>query len=222
MIRIAREEDAAGLLEIYRPYVTDTAITFEYEVPSAEEFRERIRSTLEKYPYFVEEKNGRIEGYAYAGAFKGRAAYDWAVETSIYVDGDTRRNGVGRALYEALEKALRLQGIRNAEACIAAPRGQDPYLNEDSIRFHEHSGYRMVGRFEKCAYKFHRWYDMVWMEKFIGDHPEAPVVLPPVLPFRELCARGAFRRPAQNPDENRNHNGHADAEAPFTMQCQNL
>ena len=66
MIRIAREEDAARLLEIYRPYVTDTAITFEYEVPSAEEFRERIRSTLEKYPYFVEEKNGRIEGYAYA------------------------------------------------------------------------------------------------------------------------------------------------------------
>lgn len=207
MIRIAREEDAARLLEIYRPYVTDTAITFEYEVPSAEEFRERIRSTLEKYPYFVEEKNGRIEGYAYAGAFKGRAAYDWAVETSIYVDGDTRRNGVGRALYEALEKALRLQGIRNAEACIAAPRGQDPYLNEDSIRFHEHSGYRMVGRFEKCAYKFDRWYDMVWMEKFIGDHPEVPVVLPPVFPFRELCARGAFRLP--------------DAEAPFTMQCQN-
>lgn len=138
-----------------------------------------------------------------------------------YVDGDARRNGVGRALYEALEETLRLQGIRNAEACIAAPRRQDPYLNEDSIRFHEHSGYRMVGRFEKCAYKFGRWYDMVWMEKFIGDHPEVPVVLPPVLPFRELCARELSDCPAQNPDENRDHNGHADAEAPFTMQCQN-
>ena len=90
--------------------------------------------------------------------------------------------------------AARKEGLRQLHALES--RGQDPYLNEDSIRFHEHSGYRMVGRFEKCACKFDRWYDMVWMEKFIGDHPEAPVMLPPVLPFRELCARGVFRLPS--------------------------
>lgn len=186
MIRIVQEEDAARLLEIYRPYITDTAITFEYEVPSENEFRERIRRTLQIYPYLVEEQEGRIVGYAYAGAFKGRAAYDWAVETSIYVEKGNHRHGVGRALYEALEQALKLQGIRNAEACIAAPRGEDPYLPPDSIAFHGHLGYRLVGRFEKCAYKFGRWYDMVWMEKFIGDHPEEPGAVVRILPFPEI------------------------------------
>lgn len=186
MIRIAQEKDAARLLEIYRPYITDTAITFEYEVPSEEEFRKRIRYTLKTYPYLVEEQGGRIVGYVYAGAFKERAAYDWAVETSIYVEKEGHRHGVGRDLYEALEQALKLQGIRNAEACIAAPRGEDPYLPPDSIAFHEHLGYRLVGRFEKCAYKFDRWYDMVWMEKFIGDHPEEPGAVANIRPFPEI------------------------------------
>ncbi len=187
MIRIASEEDAARLLEIYAGYVTDTAITFEYEVPSPEEFRGRIRHTLQRYPYLVEEDdNGRIIGYVYAGAFKERAAYDWAVETSIYVDKDARHNGSGRRLYTALEKVLLLQGICNAEACIAAPRGEDPFLSADSIEFHEHLGYRMVGRFEKCAYKFGRWYDMVWMERLIGVHTQAPGSLQPVKPFPQI------------------------------------
>ncbi len=193
MIRIAREEDAARLLEIYSYYVEHTAITFEYEIPSEEEFRERIRHTLSRYPYLVEEQDGRIVGYVYAGAFKGRAAYDWAVETSIYVEKGDHRHGVGRDLYEALEQALRLQGIRNAEACIAAPRGEDPYLPPDSIAFHEHLGYHLVGRFEECAYKFGRWYDMVWMEKFIGDHPEEPGAVAKILSFPEIrdqLARG--------------------------------
>ncbi len=187
MIRIARPEDAKRLLEIYAYYVENTAITFEYEVPTLEEFRNRIRHTLERYPYLVEENEaGRIIGYVYAGAFKERAAYGWAVETSIYVDSEERRSGSGRRLYEALEKALLLQGICNAEACIAAPRGEDPFLTEGSITFHEHLGYRMVGRFEKCAYKFGRWYDMVWMERLIGNHPQGPGSLQPVKPFPQI------------------------------------
>ena len=100
MIRIATENDAEELLNIYAPYVEKTAITFEYEVPSVEEFRKRIRNILKKYPYIVEEKEGEILGYAYAGVFKNRAAYDWAVETTIYVREDQRKSGVGRALYE--------------------------------------------------------------------------------------------------------------------------
>ena len=186
MIRIAREEDAERLLEIYRYYVTDTAITFEYEVPSEEEFRGRIRHTLERYPYLVYEKEGRIVGYAYVGPFKERRAYDWAVETSIYVDRTERGSGIGRALYEALEQVLRLQGIRNAEACIAAPRGEDPYLTPASIRFHERLGYQLAGTFRQCAYKFGRWYDMVWMEKFIGDHPEEPGAVREIRTFPEI------------------------------------
>lgn len=187
MIRIARPEDAKRLLEIYAYYVENTAITFEYEVPTLEEFRNRIRHTLERYPYLVEENEaGRIIGYVYAGAFKERAAYGWAVETSIYVESKERRGGSGRRLYAALEKVLLLQGICNAEACIAAPRGEDPFLTEGSIEFHQHLGYRLVGRFEKCAYKFDRWYDMVWMERLIGNHPQGPGSLQPVKPFPQV------------------------------------
>ena len=173
IIRTAKEEDAERLLEIYAPYVTDTAITFEYEVPTIYEFRHRIITTLRKYPYLVaEEENGNVMGYAYAGAFKGRAAYDWAVETSIYVEQSEVGKGFGLLLHDALQKELQQMGILNMCACISAPRGTDPFLTENSIRFHSHLGYRLVGRFMQCGYKFSRWYDMVWMEKHIGEHTE--------------------------------------------------
>ena len=170
MIRTAKITDAEQILNIYSYYIEKTAITFEYDIPSIEEFRDRIESTLKKYPYLVEEENGKILGYAYAGTFKDRAAYDWSVETSIYVDKDLEKRGVGRKLYEALEKALVEQGIKNAYACIAYPIEEDEYLTKNSVEFHEHLGYKLVGRFHKCAYKFDRWYDMVWMEKFLGEH----------------------------------------------------
>ena len=182
-IRTARPDDAAALLEIYAPYVTDTAITFEYEIPTQAEFASRIEKTLEKYPYFVAEVDGRPVGYAYAGAFKKRAAYDWSVETSIYVRRDLKRMGVGRRLYDALEAALMAQGITNVNACIAYTGEPDAHLTQDSVRFHEHLGYRLVGRFDRCSWKFDRWYDMVWMEKHIGAHTCPPPVL---RTFREI------------------------------------
>ena len=117
-IRVATKEDAEALLAIYAPYVEKTAITFEYEVPSIEEFRCRIQETLKKYPYLVAEKNGKIVGYAYAGAFHARPAYDWAVETSIYVSRDLRSSGVGSLLYEKLEEYLTAQHVCNVCACI--------------------------------------------------------------------------------------------------------
>lgn len=183
MIRIATEDDAEKLLQIYAYYVENTAITFEYEVPSAQEFRERIRRTLGRYPYLVSEQNGMIMGYAYAGTFKERSAYAWAVETTIYIDKDARRKGLGKELYQALEKALALQNVINLNACIGCPIVEDEYLTRNSVQYHEHLGYRLVGEFHKCGYKFGRWYNMVWMEKCISDHPDRPL---PVRAFDEI------------------------------------
>ena len=192
--RYAVPEDAKRLLEIYAPYVENTAITFEYDVPTLEEFIERIRHTLEKYPYIVALNNGTIVGYAYAGVFHEREAYSryidvsthllyaslsWntpaysrCVETSIYVDNNMKHIGIGGILHKALEDELRKDGFLNMYACIACPKKEDEYLNRNSIEFHSHQGYRLVGEFYDCGYKFKRWYNMVWMEKLIGEHTD--------------------------------------------------
>jgi L-amino acid N-acyltransferase YncA len=169
-IRPATADDAEALVDIYAPYVEHTAITYEYAVPSVSEFRSRIINTLKTYPYIVAEKERLIVGYAYAGQFKERAAYSWCVETTIYVKSDFKRGGIGSLLYTKLEDILRLQNILNLNACIACPAKEDEYLNKDSIRFHERMGFTRVGEFHNCGYKFNRWYNMVWMEKSIGEH----------------------------------------------------
>ena len=169
-VRTATINDAPRLLEIYGYYVRETAISFEYGVPSIEEFRERIERTLLRYPYLVLEKDGRVLGYAYAGPFKTRAAYDWSCELSIYLERDCHGKGYGRKLYEALEKELKNRGIQNLYACIAYPDEEDKYLTANSVEFHEHMGYRRVGLFRQCAYKFGRWYSMIWMEKIVEEH----------------------------------------------------
>ena len=179
-LRIAKPEDAEEILKVYAPYVEKTAITFEYEVPSVEEFRGRIENTLQHYPYLVAEDETGILGYAYAGRFQTRAAYDWAAEVSIYVDKNCRHKGIGRALYEAIEVVGRAQNLQNLCACIGVPDIDDEYLTHNSVDFHTHMGYRLVGEFRHCGYKFGRWYNMVWMEKIIGKHPADPA---PVLPF---------------------------------------
>ncbi len=171
-IRTVNENDAEELLKIYSYYVKNTVITFEYEVPSVEEFKNRIKHTLIKYPYIAAEDENKIIGYAYAGAFKERAAYDWAVEMTVYVDNDRKRGGVGKLLYKKLEELLKEQGILNVNACIAYTENEDEYLTNGSMKFHEHMGYNLAGHFHKCGYKFNRWYDMIWMEKFIGEHEE--------------------------------------------------
>ena len=213
LIRQAAADDAPALLAIYAPYVRKTAITFEYEVPAEEEFRGRIERTLKRFPYLTAYRqtvpacggnapaaaDGRcavkadgqraageeeLLGYAYAGRFKERAAYDWACEVSIYVREDMKRSGIGRRLYEALELCLEAMGIRNLYACIGVPETDDEYLNHDSVRFHERLGYRLCGTFRRCGYKFGRWYDMCWMEKFLV--PQETEVKP-VVPFPEIC-----------------------------------
>ena len=166
-IRSAVPSDAERLSEIYAYYVTNTAVSFEYEVPTAAEFCRRIEHTLERYPYLVLEKDNVIAGYAYAGVFKDREAYDRSCEVSIYLAPDQRRQGFGRALYAALEAKLRAQGILNLYACIGDPIVEDEYLTKDSERFHQRLGYTKVGEFHRCGYKFGRWYNMIWMEKLI-------------------------------------------------------
>lgn len=169
-IRSASAADAEKLLDIYSYYVKNTAISYEYEVPSLKEFRQRIKNTLEKYPYLVLEKDGDILGYSYAAPFKTREAYRYSVETTIYLKNGLQKKGYGRLLLTALENELRKKGFTNANACIAFTEPDDEYLNRNSMEFHSRMGYSLVGRFHKCAYKFGRWYDMIWMEKHIGEH----------------------------------------------------
>lgn len=175
-IRVARPEDAKELINIYKYYVENTTITFEYDTPTLEEFENRIKNTLVKYPYIIAEEDNEIYGYAYASAFKGRRAYDWSVETSIYVQNDTLKSGIGTLLYNELEKYLKLQNIINVNACITYP-------NEKSENFHKKFGYKTVAHFTKCGYKFGQWIDMIWMEKSIGKHD-----IPPkdIIPFSKL------------------------------------
>ncbi len=178
-IRPARPEDAPELLAIYAPYVTDTTVTFEYEVPTVEEFAGRIRRVLTHYPYLVAEDNGVILGYAYASAFRERIAYIWCCEVSVYVRRDHHRQGVGRALYTELERILREMNIASMDACISYP-------NKNSIKFHSDMDFERVARFTKCAFKHGRWVDIVWMQKILADSPDPPR---PFIPYPELTAR---------------------------------
>ncbi|KGM36966.1 GNAT family N-acetyltransferase [Streptococcus sinensis] len=168
-IRLANPSDAATLLDIYAPYVENTAITFEYEVSTIEDFGNRIAKTLEKYPYLVAEEDGLILGYAYASTYYARAAYDWAVELSVYVSQDARGKGVGSKLYDKLEDMLDQMGYIHFLACISLP-------NQDSLAFHAKRGYQQVAHFPKIGYKFERWYDIVWLQKSL-DKVTEPIKL---------------------------------------------
>ena len=182
VIRNAERADVHRLLEIYAYYVRMTAITFDVEVPDADRFAAHMEQIQKRYPYLVLERNGRIEGYAYAGPFVGRAAYDWSCELTIYLDPEVRRKGLGRKLYGELEKRLARMGILNLYACIGYPEAEDEYLTRNSAEFHAHLGFTLCGRFNRCGYKFDRWYDMVWMEKQIGEHLSP---MPQIIPYRE-------------------------------------
>ena len=171
-IRFAKPEDAKELLKIYAYYVTDTAISFETEVPSEEEFKLRIEEVLKSYPFIVACKDDEILGYAYLHSFVGRKAYELSAETTIYLNPDKKKMGIGKKLYSVLEDIAKVQNITNLYSCIGYVDKEDEYLNNNSVQFHEHIGFRMVGKFENCGHKFGRWYHMVWMEKIIGKHGE--------------------------------------------------
>lgn len=168
IIRSAEPGDAERLLEIYEYYVRNTAISFEITVPTPEEFRGRIERILASYPYLVAEEEGRIVGYAYADRYKSREAYDHCCETTIYLDREARKQGIGGFLYGELEAELADMGITNLYACVTCPSGEpDEYSDFNSADFHRHMGYAEVGHMHRCGLKFGRYYDTLWMEKII-------------------------------------------------------
>ncbi|MBR6072412.1 MAG: N-acetyltransferase [Acholeplasmatales bacterium] len=169
-IRNVVKEDSNRILDIYRYYIINTAITFEEKVPTIEEFRNRIISISNKYPYICILEDGVIKGYAYSHEYYGRDAYKYSNEISIYIDKDSKGKGLGKMLYLELENRLKNMGITNLYSCIAHTDIEDEYLNNDSELFHNKLGFKRVGLFTKCGYKFNKWYDVIWMEKIINEH----------------------------------------------------
>lgn len=166
MIRYATVNDAQAVLEIYTPYVMNTAISFEYDAPSIEEMKKRIENTLKTYPYLVFEDHGEIVGYAYAGAFRTRKAYQYSVEVSVYVKEDHKKQGIGKALYLKLENELKLKEFHKMYAVVTTTERQnDDYLTNDSLSFHKAMGYIPVGELKESGYKFQQYYGICILEK---------------------------------------------------------
>ena len=189
-LKIITEDDAEDLLKIYAPYVLNTAISFEYEVPSVSEFKKRINKTLENYPYIAAVSDGKTVGYAYAGRLKEREAYIHSVETTIYTDEAYRHMGIGKKLYTLLEDILKRQNVINLNACITYTDREDGHLTKNSPDFHKHMGYKLTGRFTKCGYKFGKWYDIIWMEKIISSHNPVPEEFKPFSEYKTYLTKG--------------------------------
>lgn len=169
-IRDVIKEDSNKILDIYKYYIINTAITFEEKVPTLDEFTNRIINIKKTNPYICILENGVIKGYAYSHEYYGRDAYKFSNEISIYIDKDSKGKGYGKKLYLELEKRLKESGITNLYSCIAHIDKEDEYLTNGSEIFHNHLGFKRVGLFTKCGYKFNRWYDVIWMEKIINIH----------------------------------------------------
>lgn len=167
-IRLATEADSTSVLEIYAPFVKDTVISFEYEVPTVSEFSKRMDNIQKKYPWLICEVNDNIVGYAYASQFNGRAAYDWSVDFSIYIKPEYHKKKIGKALYTALSQLLRLQGYCNAYAGVTLP-------NIKSESLHESFGFKPVGVYHNVGFKFGNWYDVKWFELEIQEHFKIPI-----------------------------------------------
>ncbi|AEE17787.1 GNAT family N-acetyltransferase [Treponema brennaborense] len=188
MIRFVRPEtDAPRILSIYKPFITDTAVSFEYEIPTLEAFTGRIRSISNEFPYLVWEEDDadepgakRIGGYVYASRHAARAAYQWGADLSVYLAPESRGKGIGRQLYEALFRLLQRQGYLTVYAAVAVP-------HPASERFHESLGFKRIALFPAAGCKFGVWHDLLWLEKPL--YPETgikPVPTAAPVPVTEL------------------------------------
>jgi L-amino acid N-acyltransferase YncA len=189
-IRLATAQDGPAIADIYRPAVTDAAISFEMEPPDGAQMQERVVDTLKRLPWLVCEAGADVVAYAYASAFRNRAAYQWSVEVSAYVREDSRRAGAARALYASLFAVLVLQGYRNALAGITLP-------NDASVGFHRSVGFTSIGVYRGVGYKHGAWHDVGWYERPLAPRrvdPPPPVTLPQLLgtaEFDRALATGA-------------------------------
>ncbi len=184
-VRFADKRDAEGILAIYAPIVQETAISFELEPPSVEQMRERIESTLQRFPWLVCESERGIEGYAYAGRHRERAAYQWSADVSVYVAQDTRRKGIARRLYTSLLGILDDLGYYSALAGIALP-------NPASVRLHEALGFQPIGIYRNIGYKLGAWHDVGWwilqLRTYEGE-PEPPRRMTDYVNSQEMARR---------------------------------
>ena len=187
IVRVATLGDAAAVAAIYAPYVRDTCVSFETEAPDADAMAGRIGRTLAAYPWLVAVQGGAVAGYAYAGRHRERAAYRWAVDVAVYVDGARRRTGVGRALYGALLPVLRRQGFRSAFAEVVLP-------NPGSVHLHEAMGFQHVGIHPDAGFKAGRWHDIGYWRLGLGEGnaPEEPVPFAGCagMPWLEAASQG--------------------------------
>jgi phosphinothricin acetyltransferase len=178
MIRLAQPSDAAGILDIYAPYIRDTSITFETEVPTIADFSKRIKSYLEHWPWLVYEENGMIGGYAYASRYRERTAYQWGVECSVYVHDDFHRKGIASDLYAKLFTILKAQGFTTVYAVINLP-------NDPSVALHESMGFRYFATYEKVGYKLGKWKNVGWWQLQLNEYVNEPI---PPFKFSEIDA----------------------------------
>lgn len=156
-IRSAAPQDAPYILGVYAPYVLGTSVSFETEVPSLEEFRRRVQETQAKFPWLVCEDDGRVVGYAYASPHRSRCAYEWSVESTVYIEAGYQRKGIGTRLYRELFRLLKAQGVVNVFAGITQP-------NEGSVSLHESLGFVPIGRFKDVGFKQGKWWDVGWWQ----------------------------------------------------------
>ena len=173
LIRKAQIDDYKEILNIYEKYIRETCITFEIEVPSDEEFRDRTKTIIANYPYLVCEIEGKVVGYAYATKHAERAAYDYDVNLSIYINQAYHKRKIGSLLYSRLLKLLKAQGYYNAYAGITLP-------NEKSLSFHQALGFETVGTYQKTGYKFEQWHDVIWLQKNLIDYTIKPKAIIPI------------------------------------------
>lgn len=186
-IRLAEETDSKSILKIYQPYILETAITFEEEVPTSEEYRKRMAGICALYPWLVCEQDGVVIGYAYAHRQMERASYRWNVELSIYLERSSLHRGIGKALYGALLEILQHQGTQNVYAGITVP-------NRNSERLHEAMGFHVLGTYHRTGYKCGKWHDVVWYEKEIGSHESNPQPFMPIHALKPELLRDIISR----------------------------
>ena len=176
MIRPAAEKDVPEILEIYAPYVENTTVSFEYDVPCRKSFLQRFYDITARFPWLVWEEDGVILGYAYASHPYTRAAYSWCAEPTVYLRPEAQGKGIAAGLYRKLEELLLQQGYQVLYALVTEE-------NVRSVRFHEKQGYEIRAHFPDCGFKFGRWLGLYWLEKRIK-----PVEIPDKMPVsrREL------------------------------------
>jgi L-amino acid N-acyltransferase YncA len=182
VVRLATAADAAGVQAIYAPFVAGTAVSFEVDLPTVDEMRRRIEQTLARWPWLVCDADGEVAGYAYGSLHRDRTAYQWSADVSVYIAAAHRRGGVGRALYTALLRLLRLQGYCNAYAGITLP-------NSASVGLHETLGFRPVGVYEEVGFKLGAWHGVGWWHLVLQPHVVGP---PPPHALGEVRAAPGF------------------------------